>query len=153
LKTISFLLIAMTMAFLVSQAGAAEWVSLGKDGPGNECFYDQQTLTKLPNGIIRVWIMNVYSDEARKKYIQRRISDGLADDKRYETLSYSLSMWEINCAAREYRGMANIDYSTDRGKLETNTYEHQPLEGWRPVPPESIGEVMYKAICPPQKKK
>jgi hypothetical protein len=153
MKRICFLLSVITMVFLVSQAQGAEWISLGKDGPGNECFYDRETLTKLPNGIIKVWIMNLYSDEARKKYSQRRISDGLADDKRYETLSYSLSMWEINCAVREFRGMANIDYSTDKGKLETNTYKHQPSEGWGPVPPDSIGEVMYKTVCSPQEKK
>jgi hypothetical protein len=141
------------MVFLVSQAQSAEWILYSTNTDDDEFFYDRENLTKLPNGIIRVWIMILYSDEARKKYIQQRISDGLADDKRYETLSYSLSMWEINCAAKEFRGMANIDYSTDRRKLESSIYEQQPSEGWRPVPPDSIGEVMYKAVCPTLEKK
>jgi hypothetical protein len=54
MKTISFLLFVITTVFLVSQAQGTDWVSMGKDTDGTEVFYDSQTLTKLPTGIVKV---------------------------------------------------------------------------------------------------
>jgi hypothetical protein len=149
MKTISFLLFVITTVFLVSQAQGTDWVSMGKDTDGTEVFYDSQTLTKLPTGIVKVWAKFQFSDEGRKDYIQSQ----KLDVKRFETLSHSLYLTEINCVTRETRTMAVTAYSTDGSVLHTFISKQQPPEGWDPVYPESMGKEMYKAVCPPQEKK
>jgi len=66
-----FLVFALTLVFLVSQAEGTEWASIGKDSLGNEFFYESETLTKLPTGVIKVWSMEVYSNEGKKKVYPR----------------------------------------------------------------------------------
>jgi len=154
-KRICFLLFAITMFFIVSQAQGAEWLSIGKDRVGNELFYDPDTLTKLPTGITKVWMKGVYSVEGKKERIQERIKSKLPVEN-YEKLSYVLELQEINCVKREFRVMAYTDYSSDGGILHKFTVEQQPSGGWEPVTPDSMGEIVDKIVCPPptsQKKK
>jgi hypothetical protein len=148
MKTICFLLFAITTVFLASQAQGTDWVSMGKDTDGTEVFYDSQTLTKLSTGIVKVWAKFQFSDEGRKDYIQSQ----KLDVKRFETLSHSLYLTEISCVTRETRTMAVTAYSTDGSVIYTVTTKQQPSEGWDLVYPESMGKEMYKAVCPPQKK-
>ena len=155
MKKSCFLLFAITMFFIVSQAQGAEWLSIGKDRVGNELFYDQDALIKNPTGITKIWIKGVYSAEGRKERIQERIKGKLTVEN-YENLSYALELQEINCVKREYRVMAYTDYSSDGGILHKFTVEQQPSGGWEPVTPDSMGEIVDKIICPPptsQKKK
>jgi len=154
-KKSCFLLFAITMFFIVSQAQGAEWLSIGKDRVGNELFYDQDALIKNPTGITKIWIKGVYSAEGRKERIQERIKGKLTVEN-YENLSYALELQEINCVKREYRVMAYTDYTSDERILHKFTVEQQPSGGWEPVTPDSMGEIVDKIICPPptsQKKK
>ena len=155
MKKSCFLLFAITMFFIVSQAQGAEWLSIGKDRVGNELFYDQDALIKNPTGITKIWIKGVYSAEGRKERIQERIKGKLTVEN-YEKLSYALELQEINCVKREYRVMAYTDYTSDERILHKFTVEQQPSGGWEPVTPDSMGEIVDKIICPPptsQKKK
>ena len=153
MKIIYLLLTAITMVFLVLQAEGADWIYMGIDEViGIEWSYDLETVAELPTGIMKVRILKEYSDEGRKKEIQWRISEGL-DTKGYDTLSHDLSLCEVNCTTREYR-LAEISYHFTDGKvLYSNSFKPQPSEGWRPVPPGTMAERLYEAVCPPQEKK
>jgi len=151
-KTICFLLFAATLVFLVSQAEGAEWVLYSSNADDDEFFYDRENLTKLPRGIIKVWEKTQYSDKSRSKYIQRKISDGLSI-RGYDTLSYQLGLVEVNCSAREQRLLQVSQHSSDGQVLFTHTYNQKPSEGWIPISPQSVSEIKYNAVCPPQEKK
>jgi len=152
-KTICFLFFAITMVFLVLQAEGANWIYMGIDEViGIEWSYDLETVAELPTGIMKVRILKEYSDEGRKKEIQWRISEGL-DVKGYDTLSKDFSLCEVNCITREYRLVEISYHSTDGKVLYSHSFKPQPSEGWRPVPPGTMAERLYEAICPPQEKK
>jgi hypothetical protein len=119
---------------------------------GNELSKYRESLTKLPNAIMKIWEKRDYSDEGRNDEIQWRINNGF-DVKGYDALSYQLKLWEINCVTTESRMMEHIEYSTDGTALGSNTYERKPTEGWQPISPESFCAAMYKVICPPPNKK
>lgn len=154
MKTICHLLFAVTMIFLVSQANAAEWVSIGESMLDTEWFYDRATLTKPSKDIIKAWTKQVFFDEGRKRKIQTRISDKLPVD-RYDLLSHSLLLWEINCTRRERRLTTfGKHYAADGVILASYTIKLGPSEGWSPLTPGSIGDSMHKAVCPtPNKEK
>ena len=140
------------MVFLVSQAQSAEWILYSTNTDDDEFFYDRENLTKLPSGIIKVWEKTQYSDKSRSKYIQRKINDGLSV-RGYNTLSFQLGLVEVNCSAREQRLLQVSQHSSDGQVLFTHTYNQKPSEGWIPISPESVSEIKYNAVCPPQKKK
>jgi hypothetical protein len=146
MKTICLILIAITMVFLVSQAQGEEWVSTGRNPSGNEHFYDRETLTKLPNGIIKVTRKMTYSAAGKSQSMACQLSKG-TDDKHCEELSYVLSPQEINCVTREFRMMSVSAHSADGQVLDSDTFELEPSEGWLPMPPKSIGETIYNSVC------
>jgi hypothetical protein len=152
MKRTYFLFFAITIVFLVPQSWSAEWVSVGTAVGDNNFFYDQESLTRLPNGIIKVWEKIEYSEKQRKEHIKWRISKKY-DVDRYNTLNRTLNLIEINCETRELRTLMTADYSSTHGPLESNTYKWQPTEGWTAIIPDSIVENIYKAICPPREKK
>ena len=140
------------MFFLISQAQGTEWVLFAIDNSGNKCFYDRETLTKLPTGVIKVWEKTAYSRKGVKTKIQNMNSNKLST-YRYETLSHTLKLWEVDCAKRMERVTGFSEHSADGGVLASFTAKLQPSENWQPVTPESIEEALYKTVCPPQKKK
>lgn len=155
MRKIFFLSFVVLLFFLVSQAHGAEWLSIGKDRLGNELFYDPDTITKLTTGIAKIWIKGIYSSEGKKERIQERIKSKLSVDN-YDKLCYVQELQEINCVKREYRVLAYTDYSSDGGILNRFIIEQQPSVGWEPIPPDSMGEIIDKIVCPAsssQKKK
>ena len=152
LKVICFLLFAITMVFIVSQAQGAEWILYSTNTDDDEFFYDRENLTRLPSSTIKVWEKTQYSDKSRSKYIQRKISDGLSI-RGYGTLSYQLGLVEVNCSAKEQRLLEVSQHSSDGQVLFTHTYSQKPSEGWIPISPQSVSEIKYNAVCSPQEKK
>jgi len=146
IKTICFFLIATTLFSLASQVQGAEWLPIGKDRVGNELLVDLETVVKR-SGIIKTWMKGIYSDEGRKERIQDRIISKVSIE-RYETLGYALELQEIDCVKREFRVMAYTDYTADGRILHKTTIEQQPSEGWEPIIPESMGEIVAQIVCP-----
>lgn len=154
LKIICFLLFAFVMFFLVSPAQGAEWFSIGEDKAGNELFFDLDS-TIQRSGIIKTWMKAIYSNEGRKERIRERIIRQ-ASVESYERLSYALELQEIDCVRKEFRILAYADYSSDGGILHRSILDQKPSQGWEPIAPDSMGEVIDKIVCPStplQKKK
>jgi hypothetical protein len=145
MKKTCLLLSAITILSLISQVQGAEWLSIGKDRVGNELFVDLETVTKR-SGIIKTWMKGIYSDEGRKERIQDRIISKVSVE-RYEALGYALELQEIDCVKREFRVMAYTDYTADGRILHATTIEQKPSEGWEPIIPESMGEIVAQIVC------
>lgn len=152
MKIFFFLLFLIPFIFVASQVRSAEWVSLGTALGDNKFYYDNETLTKLPDGIIRFWEKIEYSDKEKKEHIKKRTTKGYSVTH-YNTLSHTLNLIEVNCSKRESRTMMVVDYSSVIGLLDSNTYKWQPTEGWSPIIPDSMMEIIFKAVCQYQEKK
>jgi hypothetical protein len=146
---IFFLLFAIFMVSLVFCAQGADWVYVIRDIVGNEFFYDQGTLTKLPTGIIKVRSIEVYSDKGKKEYIQNRAKRGL-NAMLLKKLNHTVDLMEIDCSTRGLRIMETSEHSGDGTVLEFSTFAQQPSEGWESISPSSTWERLYKAVCPSQ---
>lgn len=144
-KTI--LLFASIIFFsFVSEVHGAEWISIGKDRLDNELFFDHEVIIERSKDIIEVQMKGIYSDAGRKERMQDR-TKAKSTVERYETLSHSLELQQINCAKREFRVLAYTDYSSDGSVLYKFISELQPTKGWEPITPDSMGERMYRTVC------
>ncbi len=74
------------------------------------------------------------------EYTEKGIAEYVKDfGKRYETLSYSLQLWEINCSTREHRVLSADQYST-----EGNRINGRPAQGRLS---ESLSKRLLAAVC------
>lgn len=152
MKNILFLLLIITFIIAIPEAKGSEWVSVGTALGDNKFFYDNETLTKLPNDIMKLWEKVEYSAKQRKEHIKWRTRKGYNID-RYDTLSHTLNLIEVNCTTRESRTMMTVDYSSTFGSLDSNTFKWQSSEGWSPIIPDSMMENIYTAVCQSQDQK
>lgn len=148
MKKTTLLFAAIILFSTVLKLHGAEWISIGKDRLGNELFYDHEVIIERSKDIMEVQMKGIYSDAGRRERIQDR-TRAKSTVERYETLSYSLELQQINCVKREFRVMAYTDYSSDGGVLYKFIAEQQAMKGWEPIAPDSMGERMYKAVCRP----
>ncbi|MGD9578639.1 MAG: surface-adhesin E family protein [Syntrophorhabdus sp.] len=148
MKTMCFLLFAITIFSFLSPVHGAEWFSIGEDRAGNELFFDVESLAQR-SGLVKTWMKAIYSDEGRKERIRDRVIRKASVD-RYERLSYALELQEIDCVRKEFRILAYADYSFDGGILHKSIMDLQPSEGWELISPDSMGEVIDKIVCPSQ---
>jgi predicted neuraminidase len=146
MKKVCLLFSAISILFLASQIQGAEWLSIGKDMVGNELFYDHEIQIKRSTDIMEIWMKVIYSDEGRKQRIKERIT-AKANVERYENLSYSLELQQIDCTKKRFRIMAYNDYSSDGRMLYQFVSEQQTPEGWEFIAPDSMGARMYKIVC------
>jgi len=146
---ICFLLFAIFIVILVFCAQGADWVAVIRDAVGNEFFYDRETLTKLPTGIIKVRSIEAYSDEGKRGYIQNRAERGL-NTVFLKKLNHTVDLMEINCSTRGIRIMETSEHSSDGTVLEFSKFAQQPSEGWESIAPSSTWESLYNAVCPSQ---
>jgi len=146
MKTICFSLCAITMFFMIPATYGAEWFSIGEDRVGNELFFDVESLVQH-SGVVKTWMKAIYSEEGRKERIRDRVIRK-ASVARYESLSYALELQEIDCVTKAFRILAYVDYSSDGGILHTSIMDLHPSEGWEPIAPDSMGEIVDKIVCP-----
>jgi len=152
MKRLFLISILFGFSLYCAEVNAAEWVQITRNTVGNEFFYDRETLTKLPTGIMKVRSMEVYSDEGKKKYIQEWANKGL-NAKSLKKLNHTVDLVEIDCSLRGLRIMATSEHSIDGIVLDSSTFTQQPSEGWKPISPWSSWEGLYKAVCTQQEKK
>jgi hypothetical protein len=124
--------------FFWAEAQGEDWKLYAKTDL-YECFYDAENVTEPSENIVRVW--------TKLEYTERGIA-GIVKEfgKHYESLSYSLRLWEINCAEKRQRILSITEYSVEGNILYTNPAGSRPSD-WKDISPESVGENLYKAVC------
>jgi len=100
-------------------------------------YYDAANITHPSKDIVRTWVRLVYSKDGVALQVKEL-------GKRYEDLSYTLSLLEVNCAAKKNRVLQSTSYSRDGNVISSN--QSQQTE-WSLIIPESIGETLYKTVC------
>ena len=100
-------------------------------------YYDAGNITHPSKHIVRTWIKLVYYEDWVASQAKKL-------GKRYEDLSYTLNLLEVNCATKKQRVLQSTSYSKDGKAISSN----QSQEGeWSSINPGSMSEVLYKTVC------
>ena len=89
--------------------------------------------------IVEVWTKSEYTEKGVADLVKKF-------GKHYENLSYSLELWEINCAEKKHRLLSITAYSEEGNILYTDQAGSRPPP-WKIIPRGSIEESLYGALC------
>lgn len=99
-------------------------------------YYDAQNITHPSKNIVRVW--------ERWDYTEKGVLDMVGTSgKKYENLSHSIILWEINCSEKKDRGLSLTHYD-HKGSV---VHSISSPSDWNFIVPETVGEVIYKEVC------
>jgi hypothetical protein len=104
-----------------------------------ECFYDAEDMIGSSQDIMEVWTKLVYTERGVTEMV-------IEYGKHYKNLSYSLELWEINCAEKKHRLLSNTAYSVEGNILYTDQAGSR-LPPWKIIPRKSVEENLYKTLC------
>jgi len=104
-----------------------------------ECFYDANDTAPSSENIVDVW--------TRLEYTKKGV-DGIVAKfgKHYADLSYSLELWEVNCAEKKDRMLSITEYSAEGKILYADSAEEKP-PAWKMIPRQSVDASLYKVVC------
>lgn len=135
------------LAFMLSIAccsvgETADWVLYARDGEKNEEFsYDRESLIRSGN-VMRVWSQRAgipfsvpdpapsYWDEKMKAFAEREGKKRITKER---------VLFELNCGGREARV---LQYQSE------DDFKSYFSAKWDSIPPESLLDALYKAVCP-----
>ena len=100
-------------------------------------YYDAANITHPSKDIVRTLLRLVYSKDGVALQVKEQ-------GKRYEDLSYTLILLEVNCAAQKNRVLQSTSYSRNEKVISSN--QSQQAE-WGFISPGSTGEILFKAVC------
>jgi hypothetical protein len=104
-----------------------------------ECFYDSEEMIRSSKDTVEVW--------TKSEYTKRGVADLVKKfGKHYENFSYSLELWEVDCAEKKDRLLSTTAYSVEGNILYTDQAGSR-LPPWEIIPRESAEESLYKALC------
>jgi hypothetical protein len=99
-------------------------------------YYDAQSITRPSKNIVRVWI--------KFDYTEKGVMDWVGDfGKKYENLSHSIDLTEINCIEKTIHSLSATHYDNKGGAIYSDS---SPTKLFFIIP-ESVGENLYKEVC------
>ena len=136
-----FLIILLLATFV--NGFSDEWVEYGRSKSGNVYSYNKVNIKRSIKGIVQVSCKYDFSDEGREEYIQK-LRDREMSTKRYEKLSHTLNLLEIDCRKGMYR-IVSITYHDTDGHV-TDSYSSDEQD-WSNIPPKTIEDTLRKKVC------
>ena len=136
---LEIILLFVGLAILGCEGAWAEGWRLYAKTDLYECFYDAEDMIRSSQDTVKVWTKLEYT---QKGVIEMLIKFG----KHYENLSYSLELWEINCAEKKDRLLSITAYTAEGNILYTDQAGSRPPP-WKVISRESVEESLYKALC------
>ena len=100
--------------------------------------FDQENMEEVSSGILRIWQKWLPSPKKVEEMVQE---DGL----RYTNWDHSLLLTELDCGEGQQRLLEILEYDTS-GNI--TLMEDHSDSGWIFLIPGSVGETLFKAICP-----
>ena len=132
------LIIIGFVIFCYAEVWGADWRLYAKTDL-YECLYDAEDMIRSSQDIVEVWTKLVYTERGVIEMVKKF-------GKHYENLSYSLELWEINCAEKKHRLLSITAYSVEGNILYTDQAGTRPPP-WKIISRESVEESLYKALC------
>jgi len=129
--------------FNYALAEGADWILLGKSNIGT-AYYDRASIKQLSGNVIRVSVKYTYSSEGVKEF-----REAFPKVNMYETISYTLYVYEINCSVDSFRLIKATTYNSAESvikgtELEFNETEQSTSEH---ITPNSMMERLSKESC------
>ena len=149
-----------------------DWCPYGTSDMG-QFYYDKDSLTSLPEGVVRVWERVIKDEdlkkafeekkEATRKFIEGKVSRKQALSKEeteilYEqwqkeflrdlVISEKRMLIELKCGEKMFRLVSGVEYD-EKGNAKKGFTASQ-ME-WLPIPPEAPTEKLYNLACPKPK--
>lgn len=119
----------------------ADWMFYGGTDQ-YACFYDVKSIGHSSENIVEVSEKQNYTNKGVIFMVEEL-------GKKYEHLSHSITVWQINCADKKFRFLSLTHYSKE-GKAVYSwkvLYSTHPSEEWSPFITGSLGERLYRAVC------
>jgi len=128
---------------LCSTVEGSDWISLGKDTLGTT-YYDNDSIKQLSRGIVRVSVKIAYSSEGVSEF-----REAFPHVKPVETISYTLYVYEVNCAkglhrlikAATYNSSESVIKGTELDYIETGQASRELIT------PNSMMAFLAEASC------
>ena len=127
--------------FRPSLSLGAKWLYYGMNSDSSKFYYDAESITYPANNIVRVQDKTIYSESARKSLEQYTGAKG-------HDISQGGGLNEFNCHTREHRIIAATFYNSS-GEIVPNNSDTGT--DWMVIPPETVIEHLYKAVCKKKK--
>ena len=121
--------------FSYTEVWGADWKLYNS---GEEClgYYDAQSITRPSKNIVRFWTKSVWTEKGVLSWVKD-------SGKKYENLSHTIYLQEINCAEKKIRRLSVTQYG-HKGSvidiIDSPSY-------WIFINPESMMEILYKEVC------
>ena len=134
------ILIGLTI-FGYSEAWGADWVLYGETDT-YKFYYDKESINRTSKNIGEVLEKQIYTDKGIN-YMVGELGG------KYENLSHSMTLWQIDCANLNFRFLSLTHYSKEEKVIYSRRllYGSGPGEEWSPVIKGTMGEILYKAVC------
>jgi hypothetical protein len=123
------------------EAWGADWMFYGGTDKYS-CFYDMKSISHPSENMIEV--------SEKQNYTSKGVNFMVGElGKKYEPLSHSITVWQINCRNKKFRFLSLEHYSKDGKPIYSwkVLYSSLPSEEWSPFIPGSLGERLYRSVC------
>ena len=136
-RAFTLAVIGFAIFFFCSEEGAADW-TVNFATENFTYLYDQENIDEVSPGILRIKQKWFPSPKKAEEMVQE---DGL----RYTNWDHSLLLTELDCGKRQQRLLAILEY--DKSGNVTYIEDHSD-SGWIFLIPGSVGEALFRAVCP-----
>ena len=123
-----------------SMSGDSRYVI--KDRIDNEAKSISDRVTIVRIGIVKVWTKIIFSEKHKQFYIKFNNLDA----KKYEKLDYNLTLYKIDCPAREFKLLETINYASDGSVLGKQEFPESFIE-WKAIEPNSVIKILFDQVC------
>ena len=127
------------ISFCFMEARGADWKPYAADNNGFS-YYDSGSITRPSETIVRVWTKYVFTEGGRAGMVAKL-------GAKYRDVDRGLYYSELNCADKTFRLLSTTIYSKEGAVI----FSDSSVKEWKPIPPDSRGEVLYDMVCKGQK--
>jgi hypothetical protein len=144
-KVFRFFMVSVVLFLIIfftnQKAFGENWIFLGYTENDVRQYYDKDSITILSPSVKKVWRKIVIPIE-KKLYEKHKL--GISTES-YSSYSYDLDIFEVDCKDRILKMLYSSEYDKKGTIIDSKSLEN-PKTFF--ITPGSIGEGLYKAICP-----
>jgi len=139
-RVIAFLVLGIVI-LLNSEGWGGDWKAYQAAKNGDIYYLDPETIEKLPDDIVRVWIKTERT-EFRGGDLKKHVEE-VTSGRKEKVTGEILQLIDINCSRKTFR-VVNLAVF-DKNK-EIKEYYSDPSE-WNVIPSESVTNFLLREVC------
>jgi len=143
MRGIIYSILLILVLFGVSNLWSADWKYVGDSRYGDKWFFDNDSITYLPNGNIALWLSVLFSEAGKRELILNHQKANKSTDG-YNSLEYDVNLFEINCSQNTFKIIHEIDYARNGTILRNERYT--PGQ-WEKFTPHSMVGTLHNIFC------